>query len=70
MAREWNFEQVNITDEQFREQAADVIDNASDQDKMTWITDRRGKRVAAVVTAEDAERIEQDLDLRLRGLRW
>lgn len=33
----------------------DAIDLASDQDRMTWLTDR-GKRIAAVVPVEQAER--------------
>jgi hypothetical protein len=34
----------------------DVVDLASDQDQATWIT-RDGKRVAAVVTVEMAEKL-------------
>jgi hypothetical protein len=37
----------------------DAIDLASDQDKMTWLT-RNGKRVAAIVTAEQAASLTRE----------
>jgi hypothetical protein len=40
----------NVTD-----QIADAIDLASDQDKVTWITEN-GKRIAAIVPVDVAER--------------
>lgn len=36
------------------EALSDAFDNASDQDRMTWVT-RDGKRIAAIVTVEDGE---------------
>lgn len=39
--------------EDFSADAMNAIDNASDQDRKTWIT-RDGKRVAAIVPVEDA----------------
>jgi hypothetical protein len=37
----------------------DAIDLASDQDQMTWLTDH-GKRIAAIVPVDVAERYAQD----------
>jgi len=39
------------------EQLRDAIDNASDQDRVTWLTDH-GRRVAAIVPADVAEHLE------------
>jgi hypothetical protein len=37
----------------------DAIDAASDQDRITWLTDRTGKRLAAIVPVDVAEDHEQ-----------
>jgi len=46
-------------DYECRQELADAIDLASDQGQHTWLTDGDGKRIAAIVPADVAEREEQ-----------
>jgi hypothetical protein len=46
----------------------DAIDNASDQDRITWLM-QDGKRIAAIVPVADAERYQDMSDLLQPGIR-
>ena len=46
----------------------DAIDNASDQDRITYLLSGRGKRIAAIVPVEVAERHEAELDALLHEI--
>lgn len=47
-------------------QVIGAVDNASDQDKITWLT-TDGKRIAAVVPVEVAEYYEQRMTVAVAG---
>jgi hypothetical protein len=53
-----------ITDE-YQARVSDAIDNASDQDKITWLTNG-AKRIAAIVPVDVAEYHEQMIAVVLR----
>ncbi len=56
---------LGITDA--RDQLADVVNEAAYAGTVTYIS-RRGRRLAAIVPAEDAERLEQAEDAYLLSL--
>jgi hypothetical protein len=57
--RELNVNEYRMAGEAYWDAVADAIDLASDQDTTTWLTDN-GKRIAAIVPVDVAERAKTD----------
>lgn len=50
---------IDGSDRDLARALVDAIDNASDQDRITWLTTAAGKRIAAIVPVDVAESHEQ-----------
>ena len=59
-------ELADLTTEDYQAQMTDTIDNASGQDKITYLT-MCGKRIAAVVPVDVAARYEEAMTVMVSG---
>jgi hypothetical protein len=59
-------ELTDLTTDEYQAQMTDAIDNAADQDNITWLVEK-GKRVAAVVPVDVAARYEEAMTVMVSG---